>query len=213
MTDPDRTSTSLLERYHSGESRVLDELIARHRGWLWSYVSRQMGEHLRALESSEDVVQDVLRALIERGPAFIPQDDSQFRRLVATMVLNRLRDRNDFVRAARRDRNREVGGAEGQVSRIGIAAPSVDAPSRVAMRDEEVNLLGLALELMPSDDAHIIRRRRWDEAEFEEIAGELEMTAAAVQRRHLRALTKLGGLIRMLEAGDLSALPPDPLGP
>lgn len=200
-----------LERYHSGHADALDAILAQHRDWLWSYVRRNMGNHLRALETSEDVVQDVLRTLIERGPAFVPQDDSQFRRLVATIVLNRLRDRNDYIRAARRDRNRELSGEAGQISRIGAAAPSVDSPSQAAIRNEEASFLELALELLPSDDAHIIRRRRWDGAEFEEIAAEVEMTPTAVQRRHLRAVTKLGAMIRKLEVGDLSELAPDPL--
>ncbi len=116
-------------------------------------------------------MQDVLRALIERGPAFIPRDDSQFRRLVATIVLNRLRDRNDYVRAARPDRGREQSAA-GQVSRVSAAAPSVDSPSRAAIRNEEASHLELALELLNSDDAYIIRRRCWDEADFEVIARE-----------------------------------------
>ncbi|MFT5152131.1 MAG: RNA polymerase sigma factor (sigma-70 family) [Planctomycetota bacterium] len=211
MIDPDQTTTSLLENYHSGDASALDAILAQHRDWLWSYVRRNMGKHLRALETSEDIVQDVLRSLIERGPAFVPQDDSQFRRLVATIVLNRLRDRNDYVNAARRDMRRDLSGSAGQVSRIGAAAPSVDSPSQAAVRNEQVEFLELALELLPSEDAYILRRRRWDEASFDEIALEIESTGAAVQRRHLRAITKLGGLIRMLEAGDLSSLVPDPL--
>ncbi len=213
MNAAHESTIPLLERYHSGDTATLDAILAHHRDWLWSYVRRNMGAHLRALETSEDVVQDVLRSLIERGPAFIPQDDSQFRRLVATIVLNRLCDRNDYVRAARRDRRRELSGEAGQISRIGAAAPSVDSPSRAAIRNEEASFLELALELLPPDDAHIIRRRRWDEAEFEEIAAEIDSTAAAVQRRHLRAVTKLGGMIRKLEVGDLSELPPDPVSP
>lgn len=211
MAEHPQSTIQLLESFHAGDARALDALLAQHRDWLWSYVSRNMGQHLRGLETSEDVVQDVLRALIERGPAFVPQDDSQFRRLVATIVLNRLRDRNDYVRAARRDFRRDLSGEAGQVSRIGMATPSVDSPSQAVVRKEEAGFLQLALELLPPDDAHIIRRRRWDEAGFDEIASELELTPAAVQRRHLRAITKLGALIRMLEAGDLSSLPPDPL--
>ena len=78
------------------------ESLLEHREFMQSLARKLLADEHRA----EDVVQDVLRQLIERGPAFVPQDDSQFRRLVATIVLNRLRDRNDYVRAARRDRAR-----------------------------------------------------------------------------------------------------------
>ncbi|MFT4542109.1 MAG: RNA polymerase sigma factor (sigma-70 family) [Planctomycetota bacterium] len=202
------SNASLLESYHTGDSSALDTILLQNRDWLWSYVRRKMGHRLRSLESSEDVVQDVLRKLIEQGPAFIPTDESQFRRLVGTIVLNRLRDRHDYMHAARRDRDRVAAGEP--ISRIGVAAPSVNSPSRVVGRKEEVRLLELALELLPSDDSHIIRRHRWDGASFEEIGAELEMTASAVQKRHVRSVAKLGGLIRSLEAGDLSAFP-DPL--
>lgn len=204
------STIELLESFHSGDNDALETLLETHRGWLWSYVSRNMGDHLRALETSEDVVQDVLRQLLERGPAFIPQDESQFRRLVATIVLNRLRDRNDYVRAARRDRAREASG-DLAISRIGATADSVESPSRVAVRNEEARLLELALELLPSDDAHIVRRRRWDEAEFAEIGVELDMKPETVQKRHVRAVAKLGGLMRQLESGDMSGLAEDPL--
>lgn len=206
-----QSTSQLLESFHGGDSSALDEILARHRDWLWSYVRRKMGNHLRALETSEDVVQDVLRKLIERGPRFVPQDDSQFRRLVATIAMNRLRDQNDYVRAARRDRNREVQSSVGHVSRIGCAAPSVDSPSQAAIRKEESSFLELALEVIDPDDAHIIRRRRWDGAEFQEIAEELSMTAAAVQKRQVRAIAKLGGIMGRLQAGDLSDLAEDPL--
>ncbi len=201
----------LLERYHAGDPTVLETILAQHYDWLWRFVSRNMGDHLRAFETSEDVVQEVLRQLIEHGPAFVPQDDSQFRRLVGTIVLNRLRDRNDHARAARRDRRREASGEREPISRIGVAAPSTDGPSQAAIRKEEASCLELALELMPPDDAYIIRRRRWDGAEFHEIGEELGLKPDAVQKRHVRSVAKLGGMIRRLEAGDLSGLAPDPL--
>jgi DNA-directed RNA polymerase specialized sigma24 family protein len=63
----------------------------------------------------------------------------------------------------------------------------------------------------PSDDAYIIRRRRWDGAEFETIAQELDMKSDAVQKRHVRSIVKLGALMRRLEAGDMTGLEEDPL--
>lgn len=211
MSSTSESSTpDLLHSYRAGDASALDALLAKHRDWLWSYVSRHMGDHLRAFEASEDVVQDVLRALIERGPAFVPADDGQFRRLAATLVLNRLRDRNDYARAACRDRALEATRIDGQVSRLGAVARSVDQPARQAERREQVGHVALALDLMPPDDAHVIRRRRWDGASFQEIGSELGISDDAAQKRHVRAMTRLGGLLKKLEKGDLSFLP-DPL--
>ncbi|MFT4537789.1 MAG: RNA polymerase sigma factor (sigma-70 family) [Planctomycetota bacterium] len=201
----------LLEKFYAGDTSALDALLASHLGWLRNYVSRKMSNQLRVLETSEDVVQEVLSSLLERGPAFVPEDDSQFRRLIGTIVLNRLRDRNDYVCAARRDWRRRAGGDAGHVSRIGVAAESLDSPSMAAMRSEEAGHLHLAIELLPPDDAHIILRRRWDGAEFEDIGRELDMTGAAVQRRHLRAVRKLGTMLRNLKDGDLTELEEDPV--
>ena len=123
MTASD-SSVQLLARAHDGDAEAVDALIARHRDWLWSYVRRHMNDGLRHFEASEDVVQDVLRKLIQRGPRFIPRNDDEFRRLVATIVINRLRDRHDWVNAGVRQGGEERIEADDAPTHIGLRADS-----------------------------------------------------------------------------------------
>ena len=101
-------SSEVLAEFRShGRQADLAILMERHRGWVWGYVRKRMGGELRLHETSEDVVQDVLLRLFQAGPALPASDEDAFRRLVATIVINRLRDRHDWVHAARRARGRE----------------------------------------------------------------------------------------------------------
>ncbi len=210
MCPQDSSSTvELLQRHRRGDSGALGELLVRHRDWLWSYVRRRMGAELRRYEASEDVVQDVLRKLIEQGPAFAPQDDDQFRRLVATIVLNRLRDRHDWVHAAKRARADARGLDPLEISRIGVAAASVDQPSRAAERAEEAGFVNLALQLIDPDEAHLIRLRDWEGLEFAQIGIQLDIEPDAARMRFQRAVRRLGGMIKRLQEGDLHELAPD----
>jgi RNA polymerase sigma-70 factor (ECF subfamily) len=199
----------LLARAHEGEESALDELVARQRDWLWRYVRRHMNPGLRAFETSEDVLQDVLYNLFRRGPVFVPRNEGEFRRLVATIVLNRLADRHAWARAERRDKGREAAlqRSDGQVHEP--ATSSVQGVSRVAMQREEHSQVQLALELLDPDDARIIRLRKYDELEYAAIAEAEGIAADAARMRYNRALRKLGAMIRRVEEGSFEGLAPD----
>ncbi len=204
------SSVRLLELYHAEkDSRALDLLLARHRAWLWAYVRRYMSPAHRAFKASEDVVQDVLRRLIEKGPAFIPRDDDEFRRLVATIVLNEFRNKHDWIHAAKRTRAREHRIESSGISRIGIAANSASSPSNVAARREEGDFLQLALLLIPPDDAHVIRLREWEGLDFATIGAELGVAEGSARMRFHRAVQRMGNVAKDLRHGRLDEIAPD----
>jgi RNA polymerase sigma factor (sigma-70 family) len=198
----DETST-LLERYHAGEETALAAILERHGAWLRRYVSRRMGGVHRRFETSEDVVQDVFCKLIRHGPAFVPADDDQFRLIVGTIVLNRLRDRWRWARAGVRDPDRE---ASRPVSRVGLAADSENRPDRLAGEGERRALLELAMELIDPGDAHLIRSHDWDGKDFSVLGEELGIKADAARMRYTRAVQGLGKMARRLRSGDLRDL-------
>ena len=203
------STKALLERSWSGDSAAVEALIQQNHDWLWRYVRRRMGQDLRRFETSEDVVQDVLRKLIQRGPRFVPRNEEDFRRLVATIVINRLTDRHDWVHAARRDRRQEEQADARDWTHVGFAAPSKDAPSRVVAREEEQALLDLAMELMDPEDAYLIRLRNWEDLSWKDVGARLAIDANTARMRFSRAVVRLGEMTRRISTGDVSHLAPD----
>ena len=203
--EPEPNSVDLLQRTYAGDREALEELVTRHRDWLWGYVRKKMSRSHRAFEASEDVVQDIVRKLLERGPAFVPRNEDEFRLFVATIVMNRLRDRHDWIHAERRDKDREV--AITKIGDAGKSGPGV--ATKVAEADEKARqqqLLALALELVAPEDASLIRSIRIEQKSYREIGESLGLEASAVRMRCRRAETRLGRMMRQIEAGDTSEL-------
>jgi RNA polymerase sigma factor (sigma-70 family) len=192
-----------------GASDDGQRLLERHRPWLWKYVSRHMSAGQRAFETSEDVVQDVLRRLLEQGPAFIPQDEDQFRRLVATVVLNHLRNRHDWIHAAKRSPGQGKAQDSDAISRIGVAAHSKHSPSRIAARREEEGFLHLALTLIDPEDAQVIRLKEWQGSSYAAIGQELGVAEGTARMRFRRAVQRMGAMAKRLMEGNLKDLAPD----
>ena len=209
----DPRSVDLLRSAYGGDRKALNDLLALHRGWLWSYVRRHMGAGLRAFETSEDVVQDVLRNLILRGPHIIPRHEDDFRRFVATIVVNRLIDRHEWIHADRRSRGQECGQDEVDGALRGAADRSQETPSRVAIRKEESDQVELALQLIDPDEAHLIRLREWEGLSFDEIGTRVGATSDTARKGFGRAVRSLGRMLRKLDSGDLSDLAPDSVSP
>lgn len=199
-------SVVLLDSARRGDAQALEQLVERHREWLWAYVRRHMGEHLRRFEASEDVVQEALRRLLQQGPAFVPRDDDEFRRVVAVIVLNRLRDQHRWARV----RGRELGGAsldaDGAATRIGIAARTQDRPSQVVARNEEEALVRLALELLDPDDTAVLRLRSMEGLAFAAVGERLGIEPDAARMRFNRAMGRLGAMMARIEEGRLEEL-------
>lgn len=196
------TSCFLYTRARQGEDDALATLVERHHEWLWRYVRRRMTARHRRLETSEDVVQEVLRKLVQRGPRFVPEDEDQFRRLLATIVVNRLNDRFDYLNADKRaaDRERRL---EDESRAQELPSPSVDRPSRVVGRQEEEERLRLAMELIDPDEAEALRLRNWESLSFPLIGERLGMTEDQARMACRKATLHLGAMLRRLEAGQL----------
>lgn len=208
MTGPnapadDGASVDLLRRGQSGDLRALEQLIEQHRGWLWSYVRRRMGSDHRRWLASEDVVQDTFKKLLERGPRFVPRDENEFRRFVATIVVHRLHDlrrRNPLPEAPARS------------TVIGRLADPGERPDQRLDRHEERALVHLALELVDPEDAVVVQLRTFEAKSHREIGDALGTSAEAARARCNRALRRLGLMMRRIEAGALDTALLD-LGP
>ena len=195
MATPSLVAT--LERHHAGDPGALEELVAELLPWLHGYVQRKMGPKLRTAEASLDVVQEVLLRVLQKGAAFVPATEDQLLRLVATMAMNRLRDRHDWLAV-------RVEASQG-ITRLGDSS----TPSTGAARQEQQDFLELGIQLLDPEDALILHERNWEELDFAEIGRRREITADAARMRFNAAVRRLGKLVRQLQAGELNELAPD----
>ncbi len=188
----------LLARWHAGDEEALAALVERHRGWIEARVRRRLGAALRAKDETQDVVQDAVMELLRYAPRFAARHGGTFRRLVARIVENVLRDRSDWFTARRRAMSRERPLAADSVLWLD---PPVGAPARPddrAEADEAAARVRLALELLGEEDRRVVVRRDWDGWEFARIGEETGATADAVRMRYHRALLKLAELVERL---------------
>jgi len=134
-----RTDSELVSAFASGDASAMDELVARYRRTLFSWLVMQVNDHATA----EDLYQDVWLKIIRNAGSF---HDVSFKAWMWRIARNRL---IDFRRKMRPDLtlDQPVSGTEGEA----------DAPSNVdRVADERANVA----EAMQGDE----RRRALREA-------------------------------------------------
>ena len=196
----------LLRRWHGGDEAALAALVERDRAWIEGRVRRRLGDRLRAKDETQDVVQDAVLDLLRYAPPFVVESGGTFRRLVARIVENVLRDRHDWFSARRRAMSRERPLGRETVLALDPPVGDVPRPDEAAGDAEMAARVRLALELLPEEDRRVVVRRDWDGRGFPEIGAEVGAAPDAVRMRYHRALVKLAGLVERLGAGDLEAL-------
>ena len=191
----------LLQRWQAGDRAALDALIQRDLPWIRARVHHRLGALLRARGETEDYVQEAMLEVLHYGPKFASESLHRFRALLARIIENMLRDRNDWYRAKRRTISREQPLPSDSILDLDRPDRSVTRPSVDAGRRETESLVRLALELLEPDDRKVLLLRQWDELSFPEIATQMGIAPDAVRMRFRRALPKLAQKVAALRLG------------
>src|SRR5687767_11015957 len=99
MTDAGDNTVELLQRWYGGDPRALDQLLADNLEWMRRNLRRRVPRELRARFETLDLVQDGALQLLKNGPRFAPENQAQFRALLAKVLLYVVRDRLDQIHA------------------------------------------------------------------------------------------------------------------
>lgn len=191
----------LLKRWHSGDRAALEQLVERELPWIRNYVNARIGELLRARGEADDYVQEAMLDVLRYGPRFVTDDPESFRRLLARIVENTLRDMADWHGAERRALRRERQVPADSVLHLDRPDETVTRPSQNAAANEQQAWVALALELLDPDDRKVILLRQWEELSFGDIAKRLGIEEDAARMRFHRALPRLGRKLEELRAG------------
>ena len=203
MTRPgeDTETLDLLRRWHVGDESALGELVRRDLSWICEHVRDRLGPKLRARAETMDVVQDAMVQVLKDGPRFLVADGGKFRRLIAAIVENVLRNANREMLQQRRNVDRER-----KMPTSGVLDLDGTSPSDAAERSEDTAWLELAVELLAPSDREVVVLRQWDGCSFAEIGARLGIREDAARVRFHRALGRLGPLMKRLRQGELGAI-------
>jgi RNA polymerase sigma factor (sigma-70 family) len=202
--DPERTRTrELLEKSWHGDDTAVQELLGEHLEWIRMRARDALGPGLRQRIDSMDIAQEAAIRYLKYGPKFVVSEPEKFRALMVRVVQNAIRDENDRWRADKRDyqKDREVRCDSG----VSLDPPQrlQERPSQIAIRNEQKELLEMALSLLDSEDRRVIELRDLKELPFAEIGAELGIAEDAARMRHKRALPKLERTMERLLRGEI----------
>jgi len=121
----------------------------------------------------------------------VPEDQAQFRALVARVLSSVLGDRRHRAWALRRGGGRDQQ-LPTRLSSEDVREETAAGPDRVAERDELREWMERALEYLEPDDRRLVELRNHDGLRFGEIAERLALQSShAARMRFNRALAKL----------------------
>ncbi|MEW6746270.1 MAG: sigma-70 family RNA polymerase sigma factor [Planctomycetota bacterium] len=167
----------------------LEALLARHLPAMRAFVRARVSRALISRESSSDIVQSACRDALRHWSRFQYRDEESFRRWLTTVALNKIRQRERFLRACKRDIGRELtdeGGGE-----LELLAAGSGSPSEEAMMGELLERLGRALDRLPAIEREVIVLSRIQGLPHAEVAHEIGRSELAARSLLSRALVRL----------------------
>jgi RNA polymerase sigma-70 factor (ECF subfamily) len=194
-------TTKYLKRWHEGDDRALDDLLAYHLPWLRGYICKRMGGVLKGKGDTDDYLQDALVQFLRYSPKIQVSSEEHFRALLARIAENSLRNNYDHFSALRRKAARERPLPDDTVLHLDPPKEAVRTPSQSANRLEREAWVRFAMELLAPDDREVLVLRQWERLSFSSIARRLEITDEAAWMRHKRALNRLAEKVWALRRG------------
>ena len=183
----------LLQQVREGHRPALDELLARHRGYLLDMVHLRMDQTMRARIDPSDVVQEAQLEAAQRIEDYLGREPMPFHLwLRKTAYQNLLRLRRQHVEADCRSVRRELplpDGSSATLARQLLGAGPT--PSEQAAEQELARRLRQAVADLPETDCEILLMRNFEGLSNQEAAQILGLEPAAASRRYGRAILRL----------------------
>ncbi|MHC4512530.1 MAG: RNA polymerase sigma factor [Planctomycetota bacterium] len=174
----------------------LESLLEKELASLRAFVDRQLGQQVRARESSADIVQSVCREALEDRGQFEYRGEAAFRHWLQRCALHKIYRKWEYHKAQKRDAAREVR-AEGNDSEGGLAhlARTSRTPSRELMDKQAVERIHAAIECLPDKYRLAVTLHKLVGLSSKEIADETGQSEGAVRTQVYRGLAQLGVLL------------------
>jgi RNA polymerase sigma-70 factor (ECF subfamily) len=192
--EPELSDEELLAAFQQGDAGAFERLLRRHRGPLFTFLLRMLGDRQRA----EDVAQEAFLRIVKGAAAW--EERARFKTWLYTIA------RNLCVDASRRERFRRSDSLDAQApGHEGEEGPSLveqmpgneASPDRGAENARLRPVLLRALAALPEEQREVFVLREQAGVSFREIAAMLSVNENTVKSRMRYALE---GLRRQLAA-------------
>ncbi len=194
----------LLARWRAGDREALGILLSRDIDWIRGFVHKRLGPSPRRFGNTDDFVQEAAVRVLHDGPRFVLAAREQFRALLATIVVNVIRNKHTAYRRLKRDAAREQS--------LGTSVLYLDAPrdktpqpDEAAEMAEQREWLRLGFFLLEPKDQQVLDLY-WDGGADAEIAAQLGIDPHAAHMRRQRATERLTRAVMRLKQGRLDEI-------
>ena len=211
MDDDSQLTERLLEA-SQGDSQLLADLLAQHRGRLRKMVQVRLDRRLRGRIDPSDVVQEAFLEATTRLPDYVPNPTMPFfvwLRFLTAQKLMIFHRRHLCTEA--RDAAREISLYQGVLPAASSAAlakhllGNLTSPLQAALRAERKVRLEEALNRMEPIDREVLLLRHFEELGNQETASVLGISPTAASNRHFRALKRLRDVLLEMSDGQQGA--------
>ncbi len=189
-------SRELLASASAGDAASVKSLLERFLPQLRAYVRLQMGQELRAKESSVDLVQSACREVLEHLDRFQYKGESNFRHWLFTTALRKVRNRVAYYRAAKREGAQVLDTTSRQDAGLLDAYRTLRTPSQELIAQEEVEHLEAAFAELSPHSQQVVLLSRLVGLSHREIAATLGRTESSTRNLLYRALAELAEAMR-----------------
>ncbi len=188
----------LLRRAGQGDRAARDELFARHREAVRRGIGLRLDRRLAARVDVSDVEQETYLEAARRLPVYLEKPDMPFHLWLLWLARERVQMAHRQHLAA----DMRAVGREAPLLPVDSSASFVCAlvgkgpsPSQAAAAAEMAERLRLALGQLDEDERSILLWRHFEQLSNREIAQLLQISDAAANKRYIRALGRLRGLL------------------
>jgi RNA polymerase sigma-70 factor, ECF subfamily len=196
---PEPTDEELLAAWQQGEVGAFERLLRRHRGPLFTFLLRMLGDRERA----EDLAQETFLRIVKGAAGW--EQRAKFKTWLYTIARNLCVDqsrRDRFRKADSLDARAPGDGAEDGPALVEQIAGAGAAPDRAAESARLRPVLARALLSLPEEQREVFVLREQAGVPFKEIAAMLGVNENTVKSRMRYALE---GLRKQLEAAGVDA--------
>ena len=176
--------------FKSGDARAFSTLVQRHRGPVYNFILRYVGQRQRA----EDVLQETWLKVVRNSSEWQPK--ARFTTWVYTIARNLCEDsarKESFRKAASLDAPASHDEDDGRSKGDLVADENVQTPDRAAHNVRLRPMIEKALESLPTEQREVFLLREYQGIGFKEIAevtGVNENTVKSRMRYALEGLRK-----------------------
>jgi RNA polymerase sigma-70 factor, ECF subfamily len=190
---PDETKL-LLERVKNGDASAFEGLFKRHRAQLHKAIAMRMDRRVAARVDASDVIQETYMEAVKRLPSYLQQEEMPFYLWLLWIAREKVLGlHRRHLGAAKRTVKHEVPlmPVDSSAELVSGLIGRLPSPSQEFAKAELAERLRQAMERLDDDDRDLIIWRHFEQLSTRDMAMLLNITAAAANKRYLRAVEQL----------------------